>query len=247
MGQTTALVQCLKRCLKEHGITYAELATPLELSEASIKRLFAEESFSLKRLDKICAYMGMNLSDLFIKLEQQQDYLSELTVIQEKALVEDDRLVLVMQLVFSDWTFKDILEMFTLTEPELIACLVKLDKLGMIKLLPRNHIKLLTAHNFRWRKDGPVQRFFRQNIQSDFFQSDFDQVGANLTFLTGMLSTEAHQTFSKKLEELSKEFDQLCKSDAKKPLNQRLGHAVVLAIRPWKLSFFKKYIKNQAS
>lgn len=243
MAQTTALVQCLKRSLKERGITYAELATPLDLSEASIKRLFAEESFSLTRLDTICAHMGMDMSELFAKLDQQQDYISELNEAQEQALVADEHLILVMQLVFSDWTFADILRMFTLSEPQLIAALVKLDKLGMIVLLPKNRVKLLTAHNFRWRKNGPVQSFFRQNIQNDFFQSDFDQRGEALTFLTGMLSKEAHREFQKKLDEFAKDFDRLCKSDAKKPLQERLGYGVVLAIRPWKLSFFKKYIK----
>ena len=180
MGQTTALVQTLKRSLKEHGITYAELCGPLDLSEASVKRLFAEESFSLKRLDKICNYMGISLSDLVTKMEQSQEYLSELSLDQEQTLISDERLLLVMQLVFSDWKFSDILKMFTLSEPELIACMVKLDKLGLIELLPNNRIKLLTAHNFSWRKNGPVQTFFRKNLQHDFFNSKFDQALSGL-------------------------------------------------------------------
>ncbi|MBT8141562.1 MAG: helix-turn-helix transcriptional regulator [Gammaproteobacteria bacterium] len=244
MGQTTALVQTLKRCLKEQGITYAQLCKPLDLSEASVKRLFAEESFSIKRLDKICGYLGMTLGDLITKMELQQEYLSELTEAQEHALVKDERLILVMQLVFSDWTYKDILRIFTLSEPELIQYLVQLDKLGLIELLPKNRIKLLTAHNFTWRKHGPVQSFFRQNLQSDYFDSNFDQDGSNLTMLTGMLSADARAEFDKKLNEFAKEFDQLCKSDSKRPLTERLGYGVVLAIRPWKLSFFSKYIKD---
>jgi len=244
MGQTSALVQCLKRSLKEHGITYAELTKPLDLSEASIKRLFSEENFSLKRLDKICSYMGMDISDLVAKVDQLSEHVSELTQIQEQALVADEHLILVMQLVFSDWKFADILNIFTLTKPELIAALVKLDKLGLIELLPNNRIKLLTAKNFRWRKDGPVQSFFRKNVQTEFFQSDFAKSGEDLRFLTGMLSAEAFSEFQNKLSDLTKEFDLLSKSDAKRPLNERLGYGVVLAIRPWKLSFFKRYIKD---
>ena len=243
MQQTSALISVLKRSLKEHGVTYADLTTPLDLSEASIKRLFADESFSLKRLDKVCAHIGMNMSELFTKLEQNMDYLSELTVDQEKVIVSDERHILVMQLVFSDWTFNDILRIFKLTEPELIQSLVKLDKIGLIELLPNNRIKLLTAHNFTWRKDGPVQSFFRQNLQSDFFDTDFAEEGSDLTMLTGMLSKEARIEFDKKLQEFAKEFDQLCKTDSKKPLTDRLGYGVVMAIRPWKLSFFSEYIR----
>ena len=243
MQQTSALISVLKRSLKEHGVTYADLTKPLELSEASIKRLFADESFSLKRLDKVCAHIGMNMSELFTKLEQNMDYLSELTVDQEKVIVSDERHILVMQLVFSDWTFNDILRIFKLTKPELIQSLVKLDKIGLIELLPNNRIKLLTAHNFTWRKDGPVQSFFRQNLQSDFFDTDFAEEGSDLTMLTGMLSKSARIEFDKKLQEFAKEFDQLCKTDSKKPLTDRLGYGVVMAIRPWKLSFFSEYIR----
>jgi len=243
MQQTSALITILKRCLKEHGVTYADLTTPLELSEASIKRLFAEESFSLKRLDKVCEFIGMDMSELFAKLEQNMDYLIQLTEAQEKVLVSDERHILVMHLIFSDWTFPDILRVFTLSEPDLIRSLVKLDKIGLIELLPNNRIKLLTAHNFTWRKDGPVQSFIRRNLQDDYFDSDFAEENSNFTLLTGMLSTEARLEFDNKLLDFAKEFDQLCKIDSKKPLTDRLGYAVVLAIRPWKLSFYSKYIR----
>jgi len=43
----------LKKQLKAHGKTYADVAELLQLSEASVKRLFAEQSFTLKRLERI--------------------------------------------------------------------------------------------------------------------------------------------------------------------------------------------------
>ena len=244
MQQTSALISVLKRSLKEHGVTYADLAKPLDLSEASIKRLFADESFSLKRLDMICAHIGMNMSELFTKLEQLQDYISELTEEQERTIVTDERLIVVMQLVFSDWKFEDILKKFTLSKPELINALVKLDKIGLIELLPNNRIKLLTAHNFKWRKDGPLQAFFRENVQNEFFQSDFKEHNSSLIYMNGMLSADAYKEFQKKLNEFSKDFDLLCKSDSKTPLEQRLGYGVVLAIRPWAVTFSKRYVRN---
>lgn len=243
MLQTSALIKILKRSLKERGVTYADLTKPLELSEASIKRLFAEESFSLKRLDKICAHIGINMSELFNKLEQNMDFLSELTEDQEKVLVSDERHILVWNLVFSDWTFEDIIRIFTLTEPELIQSLVKLDKIGLIELLPNNRFKLLTAQNFTWRKNGPVQSFYKENFHNEFFNEDFVGEGANLTALTGMLSKEARLEFDNKVIEFAKEFDQLCKSDAKNPLDTRLGYGVAVAIKPWKLAFWSEYIR----
>ena len=50
MAQVGLLVTELKRYLKSQNITYAALGRQLNLSESSVKRLFARQSFSLKRL-----------------------------------------------------------------------------------------------------------------------------------------------------------------------------------------------------
>ncbi len=68
MAQTSAIVSELKRQLRSHGLTYQDVADALDLSEASVKRLFSEKQFSLKRLDQICTLMGMEISDLVRKL-----------------------------------------------------------------------------------------------------------------------------------------------------------------------------------
>ena len=52
MAQIGLLVTELKRYLKAHGITYAALAKQLDLSESSVKRQFARQSFSLQRLEQ---------------------------------------------------------------------------------------------------------------------------------------------------------------------------------------------------
>jgi len=247
MSETSELIQCLKRSLRQHGVTYAQLTEPLGLSEASVKRLFAEESFSLKRIETICQHIGISFSDLLVMLEEKQDYISQFTNEQEREIISDDRLIMVTQLVFSDWQFDDILRVFTMTKPELIRVLIKLEKIGLIELLPNNRFKLLTAHNFRWRKDGPVQTYFRENIQTDFFLSDFTDPNEDMNFLTGMLSPDAYIEFTKKLDDLIKDFDRLCREDSKRPLNDRLGYAVVLAIRPWTLGLFKEFVKTPPS
>ena len=50
MGQTRELVAALKTELKAQGKTYADVAAALELSEASVKRIFSQQNFSLERL-----------------------------------------------------------------------------------------------------------------------------------------------------------------------------------------------------
>jgi DNA-binding Xre family transcriptional regulator len=64
MHQTSQLVSALKKFLRAKGVTYRDVATALELSEASVKRIFANKSFSLLRLDQICQFLEISIYEL---------------------------------------------------------------------------------------------------------------------------------------------------------------------------------------
>jgi len=90
MAQTKLIISTLKKTLKLHGKTYADVAQHLELSEASVKRMFAQESFSLNRLDAICTMMNMEITELMqLVNESTSRQISELSDEQEKQLVSD--------------------------------------------------------------------------------------------------------------------------------------------------------------
>ena len=50
--------------LKAQGKTYRDVAVALGLTEASVKRLFSKQSFSLHRLDQVCQLLEMEITDL---------------------------------------------------------------------------------------------------------------------------------------------------------------------------------------
>ena len=58
MAQTSELIKTLKQALKAHGKTYAAVARELNLTEASVKRLFWQKNFSLERLDQTPTGVG---------------------------------------------------------------------------------------------------------------------------------------------------------------------------------------------
>ena len=70
MAQTQQLIDALKRSLKAHGMTYADVASHLDLSEANIKRLFSKRTFTLERLDQICQMMEIEISDLVQEMNE---------------------------------------------------------------------------------------------------------------------------------------------------------------------------------
>src|SRR6476469_3791249 len=103
MAQTAALIDALKRVLRAKGVTYAKLAKGLKLSEASVKRIFADRSFTLERLDRICE--------------------------QEKELVSDPKLLLVAVHALNHWSLEEIIETYALSKAECIRLLARLDRL----------------------------------------------------------------------------------------------------------------------
>ena len=64
MSQTRSLIDTLKLELRKQRITYKQVSEILDLSETSVKRLFSEEAFSIKRLEKVCALLHLDISDL---------------------------------------------------------------------------------------------------------------------------------------------------------------------------------------
>jgi len=62
-------------------------APQLELSESSVKRLFASGNFSLKRLQTICDLIGMEFFDLVEIAENRRRNIEQLSEEQEKTLV----------------------------------------------------------------------------------------------------------------------------------------------------------------
>ena len=63
MQETEQMLQFLRRRLKAQGITQKDLALKLNVSEASVKRMFAGENLSLARLEQVCQLIGLDLTD----------------------------------------------------------------------------------------------------------------------------------------------------------------------------------------
>jgi len=72
MAQIGLLVTELKRYLKAQGVTYASLAKQLDLSESSVKRQFARQSFSLARLEQILNLVGLEIADLIALMNERR-------------------------------------------------------------------------------------------------------------------------------------------------------------------------------
>ncbi len=243
MAQTRQLIDTLKQALKSHGLSYSDVAKTLDLSEASVKRLFSECSFSLLRLDTICQMMSMEISDLIAMMNQRnaEAMLSGLSWQQEQEIANDTALLLVTVCVLNRWSTDELLEHYQLTVSQCVGYLVRLERLQLIELLPKNNIKLKVSANFKWLVNGPIQQFFQQKLATDFLSGGFNRSREQLIVINGMLSDEAMVVFHRKLQQLAREFDELNTQDAALSLEQRRGSTVMLATRDWQYGLFEQF------
>ena len=238
MAQTTLIIMALKKMLKLHGKTYADVAEHLQLSEASIKRLFAQKSLTLQRLDLICQMMEIEIADLVQQANCNTQRISELSEADEKALVADVEMLLVTVCVIHNWSLEDILQHYHVSKPRCIQILAHLDRMKIIDLLPYNKIKIKVSPNFKWREHGPLHQFFQKNIETEFFNTRFNHAEEQLIVVNGMLSDESNAIFRRKLERLAREFDEMSKEDNHLSLTQRKGYTSVIAVRNWQYEIF---------
>ena len=244
MSQITMLLNTLKREFKAQGLTYAQVAARLELSESSIKRLFSDSKLSLDRLEQLTQLVGLDISDLVQKMGEERKRIDVLSEEQEREVADDPKLLLVAICALNLWTFDEIIEIYDLTEHECIQLLAKLDRLKLIELFPLNRFKLMVAGDFRWIPSGPIQRFFRKEVQPSFMKCSFSGPGEKLLFRNGMLSRGSNAMMEKKIERLIAEFNELDNEDRGLPLDERFGTSVLVAMRPWEFDYFRQLRRN---
>ncbi|MEM7366058.1 MAG: helix-turn-helix transcriptional regulator [Pseudomonadota bacterium] len=233
MADTEGLVNALKRLLRGAGLTYADVARHMSVSESTVKRWFAERNFSLQRVDAFCELLGLEWHDIIQQSQSDSVLIGELSLEQEQALVEDARLLLVGYLLLQRWSADQILARYDVGEHELTQLLAQLDRLRIIELQPGNRVRTLVAPNFRWRNGGPLEQLFESRVRDSFFDSEFDRPGEIEQFLYGMLSDEAILHINTKIRQLAEDYVSVSQRDRMVPLSRRHGTSMVVAFRRW--------------
>ena len=247
MTTSTRLVAALKRVLKSRSLTYRELAGRLGLSESAVKHMFSTGNFSLKRLDQVCEVLAIDLGELVSLSEAQEPRIEELPAEYEEEIVADTRFLLVAYCLVNYWSFDEIIERYDISRAEGFKYLRRLDQMKIVEVLPGDRVRLLIANNFKWRKNGAMERFFNERVQTDFFRHGFTADGAIRIAKNGMLSTRAQAQLREKLKSIGELFDDTTWEERKLPANERHGTTMVLAIRQWIFEGFRELERQPKS
>ena len=244
MASTQEMIQALKGVLKRRKIRYSDIAQELDLSESSVKRLFSIGDMSLSRLQQICEIAGLDIAELALEAIENRRTITELSYEQEKAITEDIKLLLFAYLISVGWDYTEIISVYRYTEPEAIQMLAKLDRMKLIELLPNNRVRLRLARDFQWLKKGPINRFFNQQVQKAFFQTDFSRAGSLRLANNGYLSHASLDLCQRKMETLHREIDELLRADSKLDKRHLLPITHITAIRPWVFPMFNQFARD---
>lgn len=246
MNKAAGLVDGLKRELKARGITYAELAGRIQMSEASVKRMFAQKNFTLNRLDEILQACQIEFSELAQQIQEESPQLiSQLSSAQEKEIVSDQKLLIIAVSALNQIPLEHLTQAYQLNEAELVKYLLRLDKIGFLQLLPNNRIKLLVSRTFRWLPNGPIQAHFRQLAANDFLAAHFDGAGESMQLVNVMLTQASISQLQNRLKQLGKEIAQLHQQDARYNFAEKTAVSCLLAARPWLPLTFKELLRPE--
>ncbi len=244
MSSTKDLVHALKAELRRAGITYAQLARELGLAESSVKRIFSKADMPLSRIDEVLAVLKMDFAELARQVALASPLRQELTLAQERAVVADPRLLLAAICVLSQWTLEHMVQTYTLSKAQGVACLLALDKLGIIELRANNRYRLKIDKTFRWRPHGPVMQYFRQHAVGDYFEGGFDEPGELLMLVHGQISPAQAALFNERLQRLAQDFAHQHMADQKLPAAERTAYTLVIGMRSWLFGAFRALLRE---
>jgi transcriptional regulator with XRE-family HTH domain len=239
MSTTQDLVNILKAELRAAGVTYADLADALGMSESSVKRVFAKADMPLSRIDEMLRVLKMDFAELASKVADAQPLSRQLTVEQEAAVVADRRLLLLAICCLSQWTFEAITRDYLFTDAECIRYLTKLDRLGIIELKPLNRYRLKVAKGFRWLPHGPVMTYFREHVAADYLSGGFDGEGETIMLVHGEIAPSMARGLVERLQRVGQDFAQAHVAELRMPDEERTPYTLLVGMRTWLFAAFR--------
>jgi hypothetical protein len=122
-----------------------------------------------------------------------------------------------------------------ITLAQCVGALAKLDRLGLIDLMPGDRVRLKLPRGIRLRDDGPIRRRHGERAIADFLAPRFDRVGGYFAFEFRELSRASHELVRRKLERLALEFHEMADLDAHLPPDERETIGIALGVRAWSM------------
>jgi len=231
-SQIKVLIEVLREFLRARGLGPREIARRLDVSERTVLRWFASKAVDTAIVERLSALAGLSffeLCELAGRLVEAR--LTRLSVAQEQALVDDALLNYIFVNTLKGWTSAELKREINVPEPMFVDALIRLEKLGLIGLLPGNEIRLRTSRDIQWRKDGPYSRYVNMFLGWSLNKPDISDPRSLWTLDIMKLSPGSLAQLQRKFDAMIAEALLLSEQDRRSNDVQREWHAVVLTAR----------------
>jgi DNA-binding Xre family transcriptional regulator len=229
------LFELLKSILKARGVTYADLARQLTLSEPTIKRIFSERDCKLSRMNEICTALDLTLDDLVAEANRVEVRPSQLSGVQEARLAEDRPAFSLFLLLLDGMPPEAIQEQCQLENLKILELGTTLERLGLAEVMPGNRIRLTIQGPVEFRRDGLLhQTLLKLNmdfLRNTYLAQDTDH-SAYLT-QTRRMTRKTAQHILTRLRDVQMELSNFARRDQlTQPKNALRSYKLGIALAP---------------
>lgn len=209
-----AFLIALKKALKTKGLNYKMLAEHLDISEASVKRIFSQGSLSLERISAILEWADLSLLDIARLMDTASlELRQELTVEQEEVLASNSELCAFFHQLLFGKTIRALKRSGSYDVAKIDRFKASLSNLGLAALTAGGELQLLVGRGVRWQPQGPMVKTYGKLLKQEFLNGNFEGNGAYNNFITRSLTPANHIAVKKKIKALVEEIDILTSQD----------------------------------
>lgn len=234
MGQVDQFLDSLKRSLKSKNIIYKDLAKSLDLSESSVKRILSDKTISLERIEEICKACDISFSEICRNAnfdKEENPYL--LSQDEEISLAMNPKLLHFYILLTMGLTPQRIEKQYDLSNIEVKKLLLKLDKMNLIELHPKDRVKLKNnSGSIRFRKEGPIGKALFDHVKKNYLNKSFTTDLDFVRFGTFSFNHKSLIKYKAKIDKLFLEIEEdSSHSNVEEEGVQDIGF--LMSFRPW--------------
>ncbi len=248
------LMDGLKSVLKRRKVSYIEVASVLNLSESSVKRLFNAKDGQFSKVEALCEWLGITIADLISIHENKNEETYTLTSKQEALFMKyPGAFQFYIELIEYELTADEIKESYLLNDSSVTFYLNRLEEVGLIEVHPGNVVKDAIGQEVGISPTGELSKKLLKTSMDGIYDITLKMMGENGdrvlgkkgTVMTGELlfSVTSAAEIYKEYEELNQKLAHVSARDCRLyPHKELIPHTYFNAYIPQRI--FKDRIPN---
>ena len=199
----------IKGLLKRRGMTYADVAERLGLSESGVKKMFSTRDCSLTRLYELADIVGIRPAELFAVSDAPAPEVVELTPRQQAWLLDRPTVFrFYWRLVIERRAVPEIQATLELDERETSRVLARLEDMRVIRIeRPSGRVRVPNAEDVRWPKTGPLVEHFNLRWAAGVVEAASVSEDAVFRIMQLSMREDTATEFRERLQALVNDFD----------------------------------------